>query len=191
MLSSLHQFLSSMVLSRTSTHYQRLRDSMWLYLALVLLVEEDGAVRKSFQELSRLTGIKPATLRSWAGHLRKAGLIRLEQMGSVEVLKFHVHGLAAHEEAPKTQSQAPGDPEELQESSERNPMLVALAAFVRRGLSDEEASLEEYIELCEHVPREVIKTAFEQSRRVPAEKIRKSRAALFRYLIQTYANKQK
>ena len=180
----LQPILSRFVLSGSPRHYRTLRDSMWLYLALVLLVEEDGAVHKSLPEIGKLTGIKEATLRSWAGHLRKAGFIRLKCAPGARDLVIYVHG------SRNTKPEPPG-PGQRDASANHSPAIVALAAFVRRGLGDETEPLESYLALCEQVPREVVKTAFEQARRVPQEQIRKSRAALFRYLIQTYANKQK
>ena len=48
-----------------------------------------------------------------------------------------------------------------------------------------------YVAFCRRYPQEVIKKAFETTQKYPIEKIKKSKGALFIYLVKFYANKQK
>lgn len=198
----LKQRLSHLVLQRDARFYRSLRDAMWLYLALVVTADDEGVVEKGFEELSLLTGLKEGTLRSWAGHLKKLGLIETKPFHGSAPTSFVVHGLerkghpGEHSELETKPREAParhvlqGDTGG-ESTSSQNQDLGALAEYVRHGLGDEETDLEHYAELLEGVPKEVIRQAFEQARRVPREKIRKSRGALFTYLIKQYGKAKK
>lgn len=48
-----------------------------------------------------------------------------------------------------------------------------------------------YVAFCRRYPLPVIRKAFEATQRFPPEKIRKSKGALFIYLVKHYANQQK
>jgi hypothetical protein len=48
-----------------------------------------------------------------------------------------------------------------------------------------------YVAFCRRYPQAVIRKAFEATQKFPPEKIRKSKGALFTYLVKHYANQQK
>lgn len=48
-----------------------------------------------------------------------------------------------------------------------------------------------YVAFCRRYPLPVIRKAFETTQKYPPEKIRKSKGALFTYLVKLYANQQK
>jgi hypothetical protein len=65
-----------------------------------------------------------------------------------------------------------------------------LALEVARTLH-EEHRLPVYLELCRTHSVEVIRRSLEEVKRVPESKIRKSKAALFTYLLKKHAQEQK
>lgn len=61
-----------------------------------------------------------------------------------------------------------------------------LAVDLARGLDDSE-NLAFYLHCTKHYPEPILRSLFSKVKNVPAEKIKKSRGALFNYLIQKYA----
>ncbi|MDA2938740.1 hypothetical protein MYX75_10825 [Acidobacteria bacterium AH-259-A15] len=57
---------------------------------------------------------------------------------------------------------------------------------IARGLG-EEAYLPIFRALVKRYPEEIIRRAYEEALQIPAEKIRKSRGAIFNYLVKKYA----
>lgn len=214
--------LASVVMRKTPAFYRTMRDSLWLYVALVLLADEDGVTRRSFKEISDLTGIREATLKSWSGHLRKAGLLRISRTtttrgttsdrDTVNVFEFYIYGLlkpergnralkARVQEAERGESttgasssrpQAAGSaiPDREQGGEEPDPANRAMAEALLQGLGDDEDNLDHYIALCEELPAPAIQRAYDHARRVPQEKIKKSRGALFTFLAKKYAQNE-
>ena len=62
----------------------------------------------------------------------------------------------------------------------------ALALEVAKGLDDIE-NAEYYLSFCPRYPKEIIQRAFEKAKDIPEEKIKKSRGALFTFLVKEYA----
>lgn len=61
-----------------------------------------------------------------------------------------------------------------------------LAVDLARGLDDSE-NLAFYLHCTKRYPEPILRSLFSKVKNVPAEKIKKSRGALFNYLIQKYA----
>jgi hypothetical protein len=64
-----------------------------------------------------------------------------------------------------------------------------LALEIARGLGEEER-LPIYRMVCENRSEEVVRRAFEQAKKTPQEKIKKSRSALFFYLVNKYGDEE-
>jgi hypothetical protein len=67
------------------------------------------------------------------------------------------------------------------------PANQAFAEAIADGLDDKK-SLPMFAAIVRRYPREVIRKAYEEALGYPAEKIRKSRGAIFIYLVKKYAN---
>jgi len=65
-----------------------------------------------------------------------------------------------------------------------------LAWDMAKALSDEE-NLGLYISYCRRYPQHIIWRAFGETKEISTEKIKKSRGALFTYLVKKYSNKKK
>ncbi len=65
-----------------------------------------------------------------------------------------------------------------------------LALQIARGLG-EEKRFPEYRIICENRSEEIIRKAYDRAINTPVEKIRKSRSALFFYLVNKYTHEKK
>lgn len=63
-----------------------------------------------------------------------------------------------------------------------------LALDLAEGLSDR-ANLGFYLSVCRKYPEGLLRKIYSQVKEIPSEKIRKSRGALFNYLLQNYDKK--
>lgn len=154
-------------------HYRRMRQAVWLYLYLLLAVNRATGQRLlSPAAVGREMGISEATVRSWLGHLRRAGYVTVRrEAGLVRVGITRWQKTIQRSEAPEAVS---GDPDRgLTRLS-----LEMLAKSLECGPS--EPFLKEVIS--RHGPRQV-REILDEVVEVPKSRIKKSRLALFRYLI--------
>ena len=63
-----------------------------------------------------------------------------------------------------------------------------LARDLAAGLDDEE-NLRFYLSVCRKYPEEFLRKTYSQVKQIPEKKIKKSRGALFNYLVQKYDKK--
>jgi hypothetical protein len=68
--------------------------------------------------------------------------------------------------------------------------LDGLAREIAQGLGEEEY-LPVYQRLVRRYPEGLVRRAYEKTLEVPAEKIRKSKGAIFNYLLKQYARKKR
>ena len=155
-------------------HLRRMRAGLWLYLDLLARLPA-GAERFEVEPaaIGREMGLPEGTVRSWLGHLRKAGYldaVRLNAKVQVTVKK----GLAPEPPLVPTTMQTPP------------PTRFFTVAKLQRALgepgNDEalEASLGLYSDA-------VVRRALAGTLAVPETQIRRSRTALFIYLLKRHA----
>jgi DNA-binding transcriptional ArsR family regulator len=149
-----------------------MRQSVWLYLYLLLAVNPKTGTRLFLPaEMGTQMGLKEDTIRSWMGRLRKAGYVRVERQGEylrVEITRWRAP--ASTEPKEPTSAKAPSRPRGI------------TADQLARQLGEEPGDpfWERVIETWDEP---TIQQVIADVKRVPDEQIRKSRAALFRYLI--------
>ncbi|MFH1679077.1 MAG: hypothetical protein ABIH26_00355 [Candidatus Eisenbacteria bacterium] len=150
-------------------HIRRMRSALWLYLVLLAEPPEDGeTLRVDPGALARRMGLREGTVRSWLGHLRKAGYLEARGTnGTIRVRLLHL--------APQKASPGPGEPP-------RAFTVVRLARAL--GEQGEEETLRRVLE--DHSD-DLIRKALANTLAVPPEQIRKSRTALFLFLLKRYA----
>jgi len=169
--SSLHLTLDRRLLRHPRAyHLRRMRMGVWLYLDLLArLPAGAGSLELEYAAVAREMGVEEGFVRSWLGHLKKAGYVYAERLNGkarVTMKKGYVPEPAEPVRArfftvPKLE-RALGD------SSRR-------AAF--------EAALREHAD-------SVIRRALAGALAVPENQIRVSRTALFLYLLKRYAHAQ-
>lgn len=72
-------------------------------------------------------------------------------------------------------------------TEQKKTKVEYLASMIAEAFNDEE-QVNLYLVYCKKYPDEIIQRAFAAARDFPEEKIRKSRAAIFFYLIKRYAH---
>jgi hypothetical protein len=152
-------------------HLRRMRLGIWLYLDLLArlpvgaeTIDVEPAV------IGGEMGLDEATVRSWLGHLRKAGYVTAERLNGkvrVTIKKGFV-------------------PEPAETPKERFFTVAKLQRMLKDKLNVEafEAALKLY-------PDQVIRRALAGALAPPEEQIRRSRTALFLYLLKRHAHAPK
>lgn len=155
-------------------HLRRMRAGLWLYLDL-LARRPAGAETFEVEPaaIGREMGLPEGTVRSWLGHLRKAGYldaVRLNGKVQVSIKK----GLA--QEPPPEPTAMPTPP------STRFFTVGKLQRALGEPGNDEalEASLGLYSDA-------IVRRALAGTLAVPETQIRRSRTALFIYLLKRHA----
>jgi len=173
--------LRSRLIGNDDRNYQKMRQTIWLYLYLVLqLNPRTGRLVTKVSTISQDMGIKEETIRSWLGHLRRKGYVWVKRQG--DYLMISVTGLKPIPESPQAKVLKPGEVV--------NGEQQRLAQRIAKEFEDE-GNLGYYEDLCERYPEHLINRAFSEVQRVPQSKIKKSRGALFTYLLKKYADKKK
>jgi DNA-binding transcriptional ArsR family regulator len=140
-----------------------MRAAIWLYLVLLsrLPASEDTA-EIDLAALAQSMGLPDTTVGSWLGHLKKARYVSVERRGtSVRVRVKHL---------------------QLEPAAERKARHKFTVAMVEQALG-ETGSRERLTEELARHPPDVIAYALSRATDVPRSKIRRSRTALFIYLL--------
>lgn len=149
-------------------HLRRMRICLWLYLELLSRLESGDTLEFFPAVTARQMGLKEGTIRSWLGHLRRAGYIRVRTEPDRLLVTIR----------------------DAQASEPAKPVLPARFFTVRKlqeALGEEEPAdaLEAALSL---YPDRVIQRALAATLAVPGEQIRKSRTALFLYFAKRYSH---
>jgi hypothetical protein len=156
-------------------HLRRMRGAIWLYLALLArLPKGTDTLEVEPADLARTMGLPEGTIRSWLGHLRKHRYAEVRRLnGSVRVRLKHL--VTGDRPAPVTADPAPARfftvaklEAALGETGNRDALEAALAAH----------------------PDPVIRRALAGALAVAASEIRRSRTALFLYLLKRHTHAQ-
>jgi len=151
-------------------HLRRMRAGIWLYLDLLARLPADA---ETFEvepaAVGRDMGLPEGTVRSWLGHLRKSGYleaVRLNGKTRVTIKRADVSEPIAE---PPT------------------PTRFFTVAKIQRALGEtgEDTTLQAVLNL--H-PDDQIKRALAGTLAVPETQIRRSRTALFIYLLKRHAH---
>ncbi len=172
--------LRSRLIGNDGRSYQRMRQTIWLYLYLVLqLNPKTGRLATKVSTISQDMGIKQETIRSWLGHLRRKGYVSVKRDGDYWLIT--VTGLKPIPESYQAKALKPDEVVNVEKQR--------LAQRIAKEFEDE-GNLGYYEDLCERYPEHLINRAFSEVKKVPQVKIKKSRGALFTYLVKKYANKK-
>lgn len=150
-------------------HLRRMRLAVWLYVDLLTrLPAGQDTLECDLVDIALAMGIPEGTVRSWLGHLRRMQYLRVEHLNGKVRVRVGRLGLPEPPPAPR-------------------PHFFTLAKLKRAlGGTGYEAELQEALK----APDEVIRRALAGALAVPEEQIRKSRTALFVYLLKRYAEPQ-
>ncbi len=149
-----------------AVHIRRIRAAIWIYLALrARLPTDTDTIEVDPVALARSMGLPEGMIRSWIGHLRKSGYIRAKRLNGT--IRVTVVGRG------------------------RRPVVAALDAearfFTLRKLKEalhSRGSDDAFQEALGLYPDPAIQRALAGALAVPQEKIKRSRTALFLYLLK-------
>jgi hypothetical protein len=146
-------------------HLRRMRMAIWLYLVLLArLPQGQNVLEASPAALGLSMGLPEGTIRSWLGHLRKGHYIAIEgQNGSLRITVKH---------AAKEADSPPKEP--LRQLFTVPRLMRALG---------EKQDPDALAQALAQYPTDIIRQALARTLSVPDEKIRRSRTALFLYLL--------
>ena len=153
-------------------HLRRMRAGIWLYLDLLARLPAGAdSLEVEPVAIGRDMGLPEGTVRSWLGHLRKAGYLDAQRLDG------HVHVTMRRVETPPPPL-APPRPSE--------PTRLFTVARLQEALGErgDDEPLQAALNL---YPDRVIQRALAGTMAVPAERIRRSRTALFIYLLKRHA----
>ena len=152
-------------------HLRRMRAGIWLYLDLLARLPAGAEILEvEPAAIGRDMGLPEATVRSWMGHLRKAGYLDAVRLnGKVRVTMRR---------AESPEPALPVTPA---------PTRFFTVAKLQRALgeSSDETTLQAVLNLHSD---ELIKRALAGTLAVPETQIRRSRTALFIYLLKRHAH---
>jgi hypothetical protein len=155
-----------------SIHRKRMRAGVWLYLFLLSRLQKgQDTLDLNPQEAGQEMGVPEGTIRTWLGQLRKHRYVRARRTnGSVRV---KVRGVAR--EAT----------EALEALAAAVPKRFFTVQKLERALG-ETGNRESLEAVLETYPDDAVKRALSGALAVPSEQIRRSRTALFIYLIKRH-----
>lgn len=149
-------------------HLRRMRAGVWLYLDLLARLPAGAAtIELEPAAVGRDMGLSEGAVRSWLGHLRKAGYLDLKRLNSA--VRVTVRDVV-HESTPTVESSTP------------EPSRFFTAQKLEDALG--ETGHREAIDAALNLHSDpVIRRALAGALAVPAPQIRRSRTALFLYLL--------
>jgi hypothetical protein len=151
-------------------HLKRMRGAIWLYLDLLARIPTGaGTIEVEPAAVAGAMGLPEGTVRSWLGHLRKAGYIQAERLNGKTRVTIERE-----------------EPRQAAVEGEEKPKRFFTAAKVMRALG-ERVDRDAVEDAVDHHPDEVVRRALAGAMATPAEKIRRSRTALFLFLLKRYA----
>jgi hypothetical protein len=148
-------------------HLRKMRSAIWLYLALLARLPKDqDTVEIETPAVANSMGLPEGTIRSWLGHLRKHRYIEVRPVnGGYSVRVKHVAIAPMAPEVPPLRSRfftAAKLAKALGEKGDRTSFEAALA----------------------HHSDDAIRQVLAKTLAVPDERIRRSRTALFLYILK-------
>jgi hypothetical protein len=149
-------------------HLRRMRGAIWLYLdVLARMPSGAGTIEIEPAAVAGAMGLPEGTVRSWLGHLRKAGYLGAQRLNGKTRVTIQSSG-------PTPESQAP-----------EKPHRFFTAAKVMRALNErtDPAAIEDALDRHSDA---IVRRALAGAMATPAERIRRSRTALFLYLLKHY-----
>ena len=77
-----------------------LKQAIWLYLSLLLQASYQGTVELNVTATAQAIGTQEATISTWLGHLRKAGLVSIKKWPGSLVVKLTRYPAPLKQSAP-------------------------------------------------------------------------------------------
>lgn len=152
-------------------HLRRMRAGLWLYLDLLArLPVGTDTFEVEPATVGRDMGLPEGTVRSWLGHLRKAGYLDAVRLNGTTRVTIKHH--------------SPPEPSAV---ATAQPARFFTVAKLQRALGEKGNDDALQTALDDHVD-DIVKRALAGTLAVPETQIRRSRTALFIYLLKRHAH---
>lgn len=182
--------LQGLVADPQAKHYHRMNSSIWLFLYLLTTVNhKTGRLTTSIETIATQMGVKANTVDSWLGILKSKDYVELVKNNGQTMIQIarwrKVAPLYLLKSVPETLSKKPTKTER------RQPFVSEFEKEANEVASqlDDTDNAAAYIHLFNKYPRDIIDKALKAVKSLPDEKIKKSRGALFTFLVKKYAQK--
>lgn len=177
----------------------------WLYLALLSAASDRGVVIRTRKHLAKTLAVSEPTLDIWISRFANAGLITIKSPSPylIIILRFWSGSATGDSANPsKTADNGGSSQEGVPVNSNSYSSAAAIAHENNsgvRGLGEGEelarelrsvlsgAEDHEIERILARYPQAVIRKSLDRVAKTPADKIRKSRTALFRYLLAKFS----
>lgn len=176
----------------------RLGRSLWLYVRLVAIANASGHICRTLDSLANDLGVQPGQAEVWLARLVHVGLVSVLTPPPYLVTKLRFWSASddetsrssgqngdSHREVPVSSKQAAAAALKKTEDGGAGEGGGEFVAEVLQVLGETDAG--EFRELIEQLPRPVVLKALLRVKSTPSDQIRKSRAALFRYLLNKFS----
>lgn len=198
-MSGAHGWISRQVVGaalRVPACVNRLGHSVWLYLALVSAAGHRGLVVRHIKKLADQLSVSEKQVEEWLARLSEAGLVEVESPAPFLVIKlrFWSSSMPSESANPRESGTQPGASPLSVPVSGSSAAAAASSKQEDGGQGEGEPLLREVLEkldddadpiemrqLVERHPPDVIRRALRRVEGTP--QIRKSKTALFRYLL--------
>jgi hypothetical protein len=176
-------------------HYRLMKQAVWLYLYLIGFSNiKTGKLTARLSDIAKDMGIREETLRSWLGHLRKGNYIAVEKQGDQLLFKItkwkNISSKLEIDKWLQTNIQKSKGRRSANDDDPKPEQKVSNTSKLARQIAkdlDSHEGLAYFEKLCSNYPQKIILQSLKEAKAIPAEKIKKSRSALFVYLVKKYA----
>jgi len=170
---------------------ERLGRALWLYLVLVLAANHRGIAIRSRDRLARELAVPEAAIDRWVDRLVDAKLIDLRSPSPFLVIQLRfwsrMQPSSAFLRGSAEAAAAASSKQIISKAGDRGQGEgEAIAAELRRVFGEADAT--ELQPLVAGRPEAIVRQALERVNATPGWRIKKSRAALFRFLLKTLSH---
>lgn len=175
--------LQELLFNPQQNHYVKLRQAFWLYAYLLICADPgSGKLLVSSDKIAGQLNVKGTTIQSWLGHLnRQKYLSARHQTGSWAV---SITGWPSERPSVKPVMISDDEGEKDDEPDKITPSLLHERIGNGEGVHYYEVLVEKY-------PQDILRRALSDVMVVPASRIKKSKGALFTFLVKRYAQEEK
>jgi len=187
-----------LVADSEAKHYRRMKQAVWLYLYLIAFANlRTGKLMSNIADIAQDMGLGEETVRSWLGHLRRRHYVIVERQGDellFKISKWKNIITNVDSSLPQNKSKKKSDlPRTATHSGTKGELGICVPSKLADEIVDqlqEPSNRARFEEICRAYPLNVIEQALKEAKAVHPERIKKSRGALFVYLVKKYAQQE-
>jgi len=175
--------LQELLFHPQANHYGKLSQAFWLYVYLLICAHPaSGRLIISSEKVAAQLNVKSSTIQSWLGHLKKQRYLTARHQALTWVVTITGWPVDLKENSPAL------IPDEGFDEDEPNDEITPKLLHQRLGNG---VGSHYYDMLVERYPQDILKRALSDVELVPVSRIKKSKGALFTYLVKKYAQEEK